>query len=248
MVGSQPALSAFASLVTNTTSPPQAPHRPNTAGPSKPWAAEVWRRIRRLFLLKAVGISAFMWVFFIAYFHVLRNPAYPVTVMPLTPLDHVVGFQPLAMVPYLSLWFYVGIVPGLMWSLPALIVHGLWAAGLCGFGLLCFYFWPTAVPAAALGVTGHPALALLQGVDAAGNACPSLHVATAIFNAVCLEALLRRLGAPTVLRTANALWFLAIAYSTLAVKQHVAVDVAAGAVLGLAFAFASLRWRPRDGA
>jgi membrane-associated phospholipid phosphatase len=85
-------------------------------------------------------------------------------------------------------------------------------------------------------------------VDAAGNACPSLHVATAMFNAACLEPLLRRVGAPASLRVANALWFVAIAYSTLAVKQHVAVDVAAGATLGLLFALASLRWRPRDGA
>ena len=231
--------------MTNTTSPPQARALRSTA-PQQPWATELWRRIRRLFLLKTAGISAFMWVFFIAYFHVLRNPAHPVTVMPLTPLDAWVGFQPLAVFPYLSLWIYVGIVPGLMWSLPALIVHGLWAAGLCTAGLLCFHFWPTAVPAAALGVAGHPALAMLQGVDAAGNACPSLHVATAMFNAVCLDALLRRLGTPAVLRVGNALWFIAIAYSTLAVKQHVAVDVAAGAALGVVFALASLRWRPRD--
>ena len=202
--------------------------------------------MRRLFLLKAVGISAFMWLFFVGYFHVLRNPVYPVTVMPLTPLDHWVSFQPAGMFAYLSLWLYVGIVPGLMGSLPALIVHGLWAAGLCGLGLACFYFWPTAVPAAALGVTGHPALALLQGVDAAGNACPSLHVATAMFTAVCLEHLLRRLGAPTALRAVNLAWFLAIAWSTLAVKQHVVVDVLAGAALGLVFALASLRWRPEN--
>ena len=204
------------------------------------------RRFRRRFWLKTIGISAFMWVFFIGYFHVLRNPVYPVTVMPLTPLDHWIGFQPAAMVAYLSLWFYVGIVPGLMWSLPALIVHGAWAAGLCLVGLLCFYFWPTAVPAAAIDVSNHPALALLQGVDAAGNACPSLHVATAMFTCVCLEHLLRRVGAPRGFRIANVLWFVAIAYSTLAVKQHVVVDVVAGAALGVVFALASLRWRPQN--
>jgi membrane-associated phospholipid phosphatase len=87
---------------------------------------------------------------------------------------------------------------------------------------------------------------LLQGVDAAGNACPSLHVATAMFSAVCLDALLRRLSVPMALRWLNAGWFLAIAYSTLAVKQHVVVDVLAGSLLGLAFALAALRWRPAD--
>jgi membrane-associated phospholipid phosphatase len=32
--------------------------------------------------------------------------------------------------------------------------------------------------------------------------------------------------------------------STLMVKQHVVLDVAAGALLGIAFALPSLRWRP----
>ena len=92
--------------------------------------------------------------------------------------------------------------------------------------------------------SGHPAFALLQGVDAAGNACPSLHVATAMFSAVWIDHLLRRLNVPPAARLVNAIWFVAIAYSTLAVKQHVVVDVLAGVVLGLVFALVSLRLRP----
>ena len=211
------------------------------ASPEPAWVGEIGRRMWRYLPLKVVGISAFMWAFFIAYFYLLRHPAYPVAEMPLTALDRLVPFQPAALGAYLSLWFYVGIAPGLMWSFRALVVHGLWAAGLCIIGLACFYFWPTAVPA-----TGHPALPLLQGVDAPGNACPSLHVATAMFSAVCLDPLLRRIQAPMALRWLNAGWFLAIAYSTLAVKQHVVVDVLAGTLLGLAFAVASRRWRPEN--
>jgi len=212
-----------------------------TAVPDRPWLGEIGRRMWRFLPIKVVGISAFMWAFFVAYFYLLRHPAYPVAEMPLTALDRLIPFQPAALGAYLSLWFYVGIAPGLMWSFRALVVHGLWAAGLCMVGLACFYFWPTAVPA-----TGHPALPLLQGVDAPGNACPSLHVATAMFSAVCLDPLLRRIQAPMALRCLNAGWFLAIAYSTLAVKQHVVVDVLAGTLLGLAFALASRRWRPEN--
>ena len=43
----------------------------------------MWLRMRRLLWLKAVGISLFMWVFFTAYFHVLRHPVYPLVQMPL---------------------------------------------------------------------------------------------------------------------------------------------------------------------
>jgi membrane-associated phospholipid phosphatase len=56
---------------------------------------------------------------------------------------------------------------------------------------------------------------------------------------------LRRARTPPWLRLGNWLWFLLIAYSTLAIKQHVVLDVAAGALLGLVFAPLSLRWRPR---
>jgi len=93
-------------------------------------------------------------------------------------------------------------------------------------------------------VSGYPGFAMLQGVDAAGNACPSMHVAVAIFTAMRVEHVLRESRTPVPWRVLNWLWFAAIAYSTLAVKQHVVLDVVAGALLGMAFAFPSLRWRP----
>ena len=85
---------------------------------------------------------------------------------------------------------------------------------------------------------------MLQGVDAAGNACPSLHVATALFTALWLQRLLLALAVPRWLRVANALWLLLIVYSTLAIKQHVVLDALAGAALGALFAWASMRWSP----
>ncbi len=88
---------------------------------------------------------------------------------------------------------------------------------------------------------------MLQGVDAAGNACPSMHVAAAMFTVIRVEQVLRDARTPVVLRLLNLLWFAAIAWSTLAVKQHVVLDAVAGALLGIAFAVPSLRWRPRNG-
>lgn len=204
------------------------------------------RRIRCHIVLKTLGICAFIWVFFILYFHVLRHPVHPVTIMPLTALDRMIPFQPQALVPYLSLWFYLGIAPGLLLTYRDLIAYGLWAAALCLAGLACFYTWPTAVPPLGFDVSGHAGFAMLQGVDATGNACPSLHVATAMFTAIWVEHLLRRLQMPWGLRLANAALFAAIAYSTLATKQHVLLDALAGAALGTIFALAALRWRPAN--
>lgn len=206
------------------------------------------RRVRHRFVLKTLGITGFMWLFFVAYFHLLRHPAQAVIVMPLTALDHWVGFEPAALAVYVSLWVYVGIPAGLMRSLHHLVVYGLWIGALCLTGLACFYFVPTAVPAMALpvDVAQHPGFALLQGVDASGNACPSLHVATAVFSALWVGHLLHGMAAPRWARLLNGAWAVLIVWSTLATKQHVALDVAAGTLLALLFAAPSMRWFPAD--
>jgi membrane-associated phospholipid phosphatase len=189
-----------------------------------------------------------MWVFFVAYFYLLRHPARPVTEMPLTALDRAIAFQPSAFAVYASLWVYVGIPPGLMLSLREVLVYGLWMGGLCLVGLACFYLWPTAVPlnVYAAGGADQGGMALLQGVDAAGNACPSLHVATASFTAAWVHRLLRLTGAPAWAVALNGLWLALIVYSTLAIKQHVLLDAVAGALLAACFAWPSLRWHPPE--
>lgn len=211
-----------------------------------PWARELGSRMRERAPLKIVGTTIWVWVFFIGYFYLLRHPARPPLVMPLTWVDAWVPFEPLALVPYLSLWLYVGIAPGLLRGFMPLLVYGFWAGALCACGLMIFYLWPTQIPPLPLDRADAPGFALLAGIDAAGNACPSMHVAISVFTAVWIEHLLRRVGAPAALRLANLAWVLAIAWSTLATRQHVAWDVAGGTALGLVFAAASLRWRWRE--
>jgi membrane-associated phospholipid phosphatase len=200
----------------------------------------------RLFWLKLLGISAFMWVFFLGYFYTLRNPARPVQEMPLTALDHAIELQPHLLWAYVSLWLYVGLAPGLLLKLRELLAYCAWAAVLCATGLLLFYLFPTAIPKPVLpvDVAQHPGFAVLQGVDAAGNACPSLHVATALFTALWVQRLFVLMGVPWWLRAANSLWVALIIYSTLAIKQHVVLDALGGAALGALAYWASVRWFP----
>lgn len=199
--------------------------------------------MRRHFWLKTVGISVFMSVFFIAYFQVLRHPVGPVFEMPLTALDRAIAFQPSWLPAYLTLWVYVGIPPGLFLRLRTLVVYGCWVGAMCLTGLAIFHFWPTAVPPPdySVDLARHPAFAILQGVDAAGNACPSLHVASAVFTAFWLHRGLPQLGAPLAWRAASWLWCALIVYSTVAIRQHVVLDVLAGVVMGLAFAWPATR-------
>ncbi|MEO7386189.1 MAG: phosphatase PAP2 family protein [Gammaproteobacteria bacterium] len=205
------------------------------------WHAGLVLRLRRHLVLKLLGISAFMWVFFLGYFHTLGHPVFPVFQMPITSLDRLIPFQPQALAAYLSLWLYVGIAPGMLLTLREGLVYALWIGALCIAGLACFYFWPTAVPPSGIDASGHAGFSLLKGVDAAGNACPSLHIATGMFSAIWIDRLLHHLRTPTALRVFNGLWFAAIAYSTLAIKQHVVLDVVAGALLGIVFAALAVR-------
>lgn len=209
--------------------------------PALPWYRQAAQLLPRDVVLKSIGIPAFIAVFFAAYFYVLNNPAYPVTVMPVVWLDRLIGFEPMALSLYVSLWVYVSLPPAFLASRRELHIYGLAMAGTCLTGLVVFYFWPTMVPAADIDWALYPGVDFLKNMDAAGNACPSLHVATAVFSGVWLHHLLRRFGAPPWACLTNALWCIGIVYSTVATRQHVAVDMWAGLLLGTFAAWLSLR-------
>ena len=165
--------------------------------------------MRRHLVLKAIGTSVIIGIFFFVYLHLLHHPRFPVTVMPATELDRLVPFQPGALFLYLTLWLYVGAGPGLQLRWRELISYAAWSVLLCAAGLTIFYLW---------------------------------HVAFASFTAIRIDQVLRATGSPRLLRAANLGWATAIVYSTLAIRQHVVVDVGAGLLLGTLFALASLRW------
>lgn len=213
--------------------------------PDQPWYRQAAAAVPRHFALKSIGIPAFIAIFFAAYFFVLKNPAYPVTVMPFTLLDQLIGFEPLAVPVYLSLWVYVSVAPAFLATRQELQAFALGMTATCVTGLVIFWFWPTTVPPAMIDWTLYPSVDFLKNIDASGNACPSLHVATAVFSALWLAHLLKLFRSPLWVQVFNASWCLAIAYSTVATRQHVAVDMWAGLALGALAAGLSLRYLQR---
>jgi membrane-associated phospholipid phosphatase len=199
--------------------------------------------------LKGIGTVLYIGAFFGAYFYVLKNPAYPITVMPVTGLDRLIGFQPLAMPLYVSLWVYVSLPPALLATRRELHTYASAMAVTCVAALTTFYFWPTTVPVADIdwalykNYSGYAGVDFLKTLDASGNAFPSLHVATAVFSGVWLHHLLRRFSVPRWVLLANWMWCIGIVYSTLATRQHVAVDILGGVVLGVLASCLSLRHR-----
>ena len=189
---------------------------------------------------KMAGTSLGMAAFFAAYFWLLRHPLYPLTTMPLTAVDRLIGFRPESLPLYCSFWLYIALAPALMINRRELVSYGLAAIGLSVIGLGIFLFWPTTLPRCDVDWSQHPSFAFLKAVDASGNACPSLHVAFAVFTAVWFERLLRQMGAGRLVRACSWIWCLGIVYSTVAIRQHVSLDVLAGTVLGLGVATAHL--------
>lgn len=209
------------------------------------WRRQLVTRCREHWLLKMLGTTTGITAFMFVYFWLLRNPVFPVSIMPLTPLDRWIPFQPWALLPYATLWLYISLVPALL-HLRREMAPYLGAVALLSIvGFMLFFFWPTEIPKPDIDWLRYPSVEFLKTVDASGNACPSLHVAFAVLTACWLNRLLRQIGAPRILRWLNLGWCAVIAWSTLATKQHVALDLEAGALLGFAVAVLQLHLLPR---
>lgn len=196
------------------------------------WTRAIGRRLAALWFAKMIGsmlgISGFFWL----YFWLLQHPTQPPFVMPLTAIDRWVPVSGAAVWPYGSLWFYVVVGPAVTrdWTELGAYLRGTLAMSVLGLGF--FWLWPTTLPPMAVDWSQYPALGFLKSVDASGNAFPSMHVAFAVFTGVTLARALRAVAAPWMLRALNLCWAIAIIWSTLATRQHVALDVLGGAVLG----------------
>lgn len=191
--------------------------------------------------LKTVGSLVFIALFFTGYLLLLKYPLFPAHTMPVFAVDRWIPFRPSALWLYLSLWLYVEIPVGLLERRAELLSYGKALAAIALVGFAIFLFWPTTIAGTDTSWLQHPAYRALKEIDASGNACPSLHVAFAVFSAISIERSLRPVRAPIYYHALNVLWCLGIVYSTIATRQHVVTDVLAGALLALGVA--AVYWR-----
>jgi membrane-associated phospholipid phosphatase len=148
-----------------------------------------------------------------------------------TPWDARIPFVPAAAAVYLSLTPMLWLAPFLLrkqGELKTLAKALAWLILLSGLG---FVLLPADAPmlphAVASAATATPLLRLADAINLNHNLCPSLHVGMAM---LCAYAYTRRKH-PMQTRLLW-LWTAAIAASTLLIRDHYLIDVAAGAVLG----------------
>ena len=195
------------------------------------------RRLRFEWKVKAAMTVLLPAAFCAVYFWLERHPRSAPLVMPVTPLDRAVPFSQGALWPYLSLYLLTPIGPWLADTRRELVryVKGLGAVSAVAFAV--FIVFPTAIVRPDAGSLG----ALYRGLTACDtplNAFPSLHAALAVYSALCCGPAVAASRRPGLWRALLLTWVLAIVYATLATKQHVAVDAAAGLLLGAL----SFRW------
>jgi membrane-associated phospholipid phosphatase len=211
------------------------------SAPAAPWPRAVLRRLLVLWPTKLVGITAGISLFFVLYFWAARSPQAELTVMPVLAIDRWFTLREGLLPLYASLWVYVSLAPAFSKDGGELLRYTLRAALMSAIGFAFYLFYPSAVPDFGVDWTQYGSLQFLRAGDASRNAFPSLHVSFAVLTCHLLARQLRELDVPVVLRLANLAWCVGIAYSTIAIRQHVVVDVIGGLVLGVVVAALPLR-------
>lgn len=190
----------------------------------------VWQRVRahwRLKLLMLVGLTI---SFCGPYLFLAHNAFFPVNELPLTVLDRLAGFDTRWVWVYQSVYLLTGTLPWLATQREQLRRYLIGFVLLTSVCIVIYIFWPIRVPRPVVEDAGGMYWLLLC-YDGPYNALPSLHAGFLYYTL----AFARRVYGPPPVGVAVGLigWAVLILWSTLATKEHYAVDLAAGIALAV---------------
>jgi membrane-associated phospholipid phosphatase len=198
-------------------------------------------RILACWKLKAILAATVGFTFCVAYLLIGNFPLFPVRELPLTRLDRAIGFHPDVWVwIYQSEYLIVNVIPWFAERRDQLLRY------LRGFALLSlisftvFVLFPIRAP--------KPHVADLQGMywllqlyDVPNNSLPSLHAGMIVFTLAFGNRVIGR-EIPRAIKLLALTWGALILYATLATKEHYAVDIVTGVLLGIAVHLWTWRW------
>ncbi len=193
-----------------------------------------WRRFVALWRLK-LGVTAVVSVLFWSFYLFLsRHPLFPVHMLPLSWLDIWAGYRPN---PwgwiYESIFLLTGISPWLIISREQLRRYIVGFALLSTASFVVFALFPVASPRPKDSQLSTFLIFITQVDGPTDTAFPSLHAGCLVY----ALALIRHLFGPRlnpIVAILLLVWAGLILFGTLATKQHYAVDLLAGGLLGWA--------------
>lgn len=190
----------------------------------------------------SLGLGLLFWT---GYGLLGRHAVFPLRGVPVTWLDRSIPFQP---EPwgwiYLSQFLLTGLLPWLMTDREEIRRFAASVGWLSGASFLIFFLFPVASPRPLFLTEEAGAMRLILDYDGPLNAFPSLHAGFLIL----LARLAWRIFPAPRSRLAvlgGCLWGAAILYATLATRQHYALDLVAGAGLGVLADWLAWRSGPR---
>jgi hypothetical protein len=177
------------------------------------------------------------------YFALQRVEWFPLRAPPVMQIDRAVAFEPGYVWAYLSIALLVPLAPALAASRDALRRYALGLFLLCAPCFAAFALFPVEGPRPPQ-LPDHGMYRLIVSLDRPTNSMPSLHAGLVVYSLlfglrVLREALPARRHAAAAL--IGCAWAVLILYSTLATKQHWALDLPPGAAL--AAGAHALAWR-----
>lgn len=180
----------------------------------------------RLKLLVTAVLNAVFWV---CYGTLGRHAFFPIHEVPALWIDRAVPFapEPWSWV-YLSYFAFSGGMPWLLPNREAIRRFVICVGIMMAISFTVFFFLPTRVTRPG-DIGSSVAMNWIVKLDGTLNAFPSLHAGFI----VSMSALaLRVFPVPRWTVIVCGLWFAAIAYSTLATRQHYTLDLLAGGMVG----------------
>jgi membrane-associated phospholipid phosphatase len=189
-----------------------------------------WRRVQAEWRFKVLLLVLLNMSFWPAYLFLAHHAFFPVRTLPLTNLDEWAGFRPGWAWVYESAFLLSGGGPWLLATREELRRYALSFSAMAGMSFAVFVFFPVAAPRP-MALTEYPAMLGFTRWDGPLNAFPSLHAACLVY----VVMLVRRTFAaalPAAVRAGLVVWGGLILFATLALKQHYAVDLMVGGLLG----------------
>lgn len=184
---------------------------------------------------KAALTFALTAFFCVPYFALQRVVVFPVRTLALSSLDRAIDFDPSWVWAYQSVYLLLAAVPWMSTTREELRKYSAGFVLLSIVGFLFFFFIPVRGPRPDT-ATPDVMFRFLQSYDRPLNCFPSLHVGLAVYTVLAACVIFRR--APELIRRRISflgwMWTFAVGYAALATKQHYAIDVATGALLGYA--------------